>query len=78
MEKLAPNSKFVGNSTEIIQQSKIKASLIYEGLNKINLRDLNPQLPHDSRHWKNMNVGFDVQNPFLDHSSHFSCSSTHP
>ena len=28
MEKVAPNSKFVGHSTEIIQQSKIKGPLI--------------------------------------------------
>ena len=27
MEKVAPNSKFVGNSTEIIRQSKIIAPL---------------------------------------------------
>ena len=27
MEKVAPNSKFVGHSTEIIQQSKIKGPL---------------------------------------------------
>ena len=27
MEKVAPNSKFVGYSTEIIQQSKIKEPL---------------------------------------------------
>ena len=28
MEKLAPNSKFAGHSTEIIRQSKIKGPLI--------------------------------------------------
>ena len=27
MEKVAPNSKFVGHSTEIIRQSKIKGTL---------------------------------------------------
>ena len=35
MEKLAPNSKFVRHSTEIIQQSKIKWPLltaIFQGL----------------------------------------------
>ena len=33
MEKVVPNSKFVGHSTEIIQQSKIKGPLLkkFEG-----------------------------------------------
>ena len=33
MEKVAPNSKFVGHSTEIIRQSKIKEPLTYMVLN---------------------------------------------
>ena len=33
MEKVAPNSKFVGHSTEIIQQTKIKGPLCKELFN---------------------------------------------
>jgi len=36
MEKVAPNSKFVSNSTEIIRQCKIKWPLKIAAVNKVN------------------------------------------
>ena len=49
------------------------------GLKNLNdLRDLNPQAPQDSLQLKNMKAGYWVQCPALDHSGHFSYSSTQP
>ena len=42
------------------------------------LRDLNPQVPHDSLQLKSINLGLVSQNPFRVHSLHLSKLSTQP